>query len=1074
MYVEFFLRRPILSSVLAMLTVIGGAIAIPSLPVARYPALAAPQVIVNSVYIGASSEVVEAAVTTPLEEAINGVPGMRYLQSSSTSDGLSTVTVTFEPSRDIDLAAIDVQNRVQQAMPRLPAEVRATGVRVAKSSTSIVLAIAFWGDPGAYSPQFVSNYVDRYVRTSLSRVPGVGEALLFNPRTYAMRLWLDPARLAARGLTAGDVTGALREQNIEIAAGHIGREPAQRGQVLQLSVRAAGRLADANEFGQVVLKTAGDGTLVRIRDVGRVELGAEDYGSVLRFNGREAIGMGIFQLPDANALDVDRAVRDELDRLARAFPPGLHYEVGFDPTSAVRSSIDDVLITLGAAIAIVVLVIFAFLQGWRPTIIPALTIPVSLVGTFIFVEAFGFSINTLTLFGLTLATGLVVDDAIVVIENIERHLGEREQTSAEAAAMAMREVAGAVIATSLVLIAVFVPVAFFPGTTGRIYQQFSLTIAFSIALSAFNALTLSPALSVRLLRRGAAHQARGAPFRAINRAMTWAHDAYGRTLHRVLGHRWLVIALFAAALAATAWAYARTPSGFVPDEDQGYLIIAVQGPPGASLQQTLAATEQVEAILGRTPEVETVFNVNGFSFAGAGSNRAIMFVGLRPFEDRRGAEHSAQAVLARLGGALFGISDAIVIPFLPPSIQGIGVFGGFQLEIEDRVGGPIDRLAQATQGVVSAASRDPRVRGVLSTFTIDDPQVLVAIDRERAKALGIGLDQIAETLQVFLGSSYVNDFNLDEHAYRVYVQADAAFRARPDQLRSLYLRSATGAMVPLDNLVQVTQGTAPQVITHFNLFRSAEINGSPAPGVSTEAAMAAMEQLTASLPSGMGYEWAGLSLEQQRAGNQVLFIFALAVVVVFLVLAAQYESFALPFVVLLAVPIAILGALALLALRGLMSDVFAQIGMIMLVGLASKNAILIVEFAQQLRARGRPLVEAAVEAAKIRLRPILMTSFAFIFGVLPLVFASGSGAGSRRSLGTTVLGGMIASTFLNLVFIPVLYVVIEGFRERGKRGGPEPEGASDRRARPRGSGAAASAVQVQEERQDATLPSSTT
>jgi HAE1 family hydrophobic/amphiphilic exporter-1 len=1040
MYVEFFLRRPILSSVLAMLTVIGGAIAIPALPVARYPALAAPQVIVNSVYIGASSEVVEAAVTTPLEESINGVPGMRYLQSSSTSDGLSTVTVTFEPSRDIDLAAIDVQNRVQQAMPRLPAEVRATGVRVAKSSTSIVLAIAFWGDPGAYSPQFVSNYVDRYVRTSLSRVPGVGEALLFNPRTYAMRLWLDPARLAARGLTAGDVTGALREQNIEIAAGHVGREPAQRGQVLQLSVRAAGRLADANEFGQVVLKTAGDGTLVRIRDVGRVELGAEDYGSVLRFNGREAIGMGIFQLPDANALDVDRAVRDELDRLARSFPPGLHYEVGFDPTSAVRSSIDDVLITLGAAIAIVVLVIFAFLQGWRPTIIPALTIPVSLVGTFIFVEAFGFSINTLTLFGLTLATGLVVDDAIVVIENIERHLVEREQTPAEAAAMAMREVAGAVIATSLVLIAVFVPVAFFPGTTGRIYQQFSLTIAFSIALSAFNALTLSPALSARLLRRGAAHEARGAPFRAINRAMTWAHDAYGRTLHRVLGHRWVVIALFAAALAATAWAYARTPSGFVPDEDQGYLIIAVQGPPGASLQQTLAATEQVEAILGRTPEVQTVFNVNGFSFAGAGSNRAIMFVGLRPFEDRRGAEHSAQAVLARLGGPLFGISDAIVIPFLPPSIQGIGVFGGFQLEIEDRVGGPIDRLAQATQGVVSAASRDPRLRGVLSTFTIDDPQVLVAIDRERAKALGISLDQIAETLQVFLGSSYVNDFNLNEHAYRVYVQADAAFRARPDQLRSLYLRSATGAMVPLDNLVQITQGTAPQVITHFNLFRSAEINGSPAPGVSTESAMAAMEQLAESLPSGMGYEWAGLSLEQQRAGNQILVIFALAVVVVFLVLAAQYESFALPFVVLLAVPIAILGALALLALRGLMSDVFAQIGMIMLVGLASKNAILIVEFAQQLRARGRPLVEAAVEAATIRLRPILMTSFAFIFGVLPLVFASGSGAGSRRSLGTTVLGGMIASTFLNLVFIPVLYVVIEGLRERGKRGGPAPEG----------------------------------
>jgi hydrophobic/amphiphilic exporter-1 (mainly G- bacteria), HAE1 family len=1035
MYVDFFLRRPILSSVLAMLTVIGGAIAIPSLPIARYPTLAAPQVIVNSVYVGASSQVVEAAVTTPIEESINGAQDMRYIQSSSTSDGLSTVTVTFEPSRDIDLAAIDVQNRVQQALPRLPAEVRATGVNVAKSSTSIVLAIAFWGDQGTYTPQFVSNYVDRYIRNSISRVPGVGEARIFNPRTYAMRLWLDPAQLAARQLTAGDVTRALREQNIEIAAGQIGREPAQPGQLLQLSVRAAGRLADADAFGRMVLKTAPDGTQVLLKDVARVELGAEDYSTVLRFNGREAIGLGIFQLPNANALDVDAAVRSELDRLAKSFPPGMHYEIGFDPTSAVRSSIDDVLITLGAAIAIVIIVIFAFLQGWRPTVIPALTIPVSLIGTFIFVKAFGFSINTLTLFGLTLATGLVVDDAIVVIENIERHLAERNQTGAQAAAVAMREVAGAVIATSLVLIAVFVPVAFFPGTTGRIYQQFSLTIAFSIALSAFNALTLSPALSARLLRHDT--RPRAAPFRAVNRAMTWGHERYGRFLHRVLRHTWWVVAIFAVALAVTAWAYNRTPSGFVPDEDQGYLIIAVQGPPGASLQQTLAATQQVETVLRRQPEIETVFNVNGFSFAGAGSNRAIMFVGLKPFDDRKGDEHSAQAVLGRLGGQLFAIQGAFVIPFLPPSVQGVGVFGGFQLEIEDRVGGDIGRLAQATQGVVGAANRDPRVRGVLSTFTVDDPQLVVDIDRARAKALGIGLDQIAETLQVYLGSSYVNDFDFNEHTYRVYAQAEPAFRARPENLRSLYLRAGSGAMVPLDNLVHVTQGTAPQVITHFNLFRAAEINGSPAPGGSTASAMEAMQQLAGSLPSGMTYEWAGLSLEQQRSGNQVAFIFALAVIVVFLVLAAQYESFALPFVILLAVPIAILGALGLLAVRGLISDVFAQIGMIMLVGLASKNAILIVEFAQQLRAQGRPLIDAAVEAATIRLRPILMTSFAFIFGVLPLVFASGSGAGSRHSLGTTVLGGMIASTFLNLAFIPVLYVVVEGWRERRRHGGAE-------------------------------------
>ena len=1032
MFVDFFIRRPVLSAVIAILTVILGAIAIPSLPVARYPTLAAPQVIVTSTYIGASAEDVETAVTTPLEEAINGATGMRYIQSTSTSDGLSTITVTFEPSRDIDLAAIDVQNRVQQAVPRLPAEVRQTGVIVTKSSTAIVLAVAFWADPGTYSTELVSNYVDRNVRDALLRVPGVGEARIFNPRTYAMRLWLDPAALAARGLTAGDVARALREQNIEIAAGELGKEPAPQGQQLQISLRAPGRLADAAAFGRMVLKTARDGTRVQLHDVARIELGAEDYGTVLRFNGREAIGLGIFQLPDANALDVDRGVSRELARLAKAFPPGMHYEIGFDPTSAVRESIDDVLITLGAAIVIVIAVIFLFLQGWRPTVIPAITIPVSLIGTFIFVKVFGFSINTLTLFGLTLATGLVVDDAIVVIENIARHLSEHEQTAAEAASGALREVAGAVVATSLVLIAVFVPVSFFPGTTGRIYQQFSLTIAFSIALSAFNALTLSPALSARLLRREAGR--RWAPFRAVNRALAWSHDRYGGLLQRALRHAWILIALFVVALLATAWMFRRVPTGFVPDEDQGYLIIAVQGPSGASLQRTLAVTEQVERILARQPEVDTVFDVAGFSFAGPGANRAVLFVGLKPFGQREGSAHEAQALLGRLRGPLLGIDGALVIPFLPPSIQGVGVFGGFQLEIEDRSSAPIAQLAGATFGVVAAAGRDPAVRGVLATFTVDDPQLVIDIDRDRAKALGVGLDQIADTLQIYLGSSYVNDFDFDQHTYRVYLQADAAARASPGDIRALEVRTASGRMVPLDGMIHLRATTAPQVISHFNLFRAAEINGSPSPGTSSSAAMAAMDRLAAQLPPGMAHEWAGLSLEQQRAGHQVAYIFALAVLIVFLVLAALYESFALPFIIMLAVPIAILGALLLVALRGLIDDVFAQIGMIMLVGLASKNAILIVEFAQQLRRRGMALVDAAVEAAKIRLRPILMTSFAFIFGVLPLVFATGSGAGSRHSLGTTVLGGMVASTFLNLVFIPVLYVVIEGWRERGRHG----------------------------------------
>jgi HAE1 family hydrophobic/amphiphilic exporter-1 len=1036
MFVDFFIKRPVLATVLALLMVLLGAIAIPSLPIARYPTLAAPQVIVNAVYTGASSQVVEAAVTTPLEEAINGAEGMRYIQSTSTNDGLSTITVTFESSRDIDLAAVDVQNRVQSALPRLPVDVRNTGVTVTKSSTSIVLAAAFTADRGQYSTAFISNYVDRFVRDALLRIPGVGEARIFNPRTYAMRIWLDPDRLAARGLTASDVVTALREQNVEIAAGQLGREPAPSGQVLQLSVRAEGRLPDAAAFGRLVLKTGADGALVRLDDVGHVELGAEDYGVVLRYNGREAIGLGVFQLPNANALDVDAACKAELARLARSFPPGLRYEIGFDPTQSVRDSIDEVVKTLIEAIVIVIAVIFVFLQGWRATVIPAVTIPVSLIGTFVFVKAFGFSINTLTLFGLTLATGLVVDDAIVVIENIERHVAEGGRTPAHAASLAMHEVAGAVVATSLVLIAVFVPVSFFPGTTGRIYQQFALTIAFSIALSAFNALTLSPALAARLLRPST--KAPWRPFRAVSRAITWAHDVYGRALGRLVRHPALVVIAFVIALAATLLVYRAVPSGFVPDEDQGYLIIAAQGPSGASLQQTMAVSAQVEKILAGAPEVEGVFSVNGFSFLGPGSNRATIFAALRPFDQRAGDEHSAQAVLGRLRGPLMGLRGAVVVPFLPPSIQGVGTFGGLQLEVEDRAGGPIGELAATTFAIVGAANQDARLRGLLATFTVDDPQELVAIDRPRAKTLGVSLDAIGQTLQVLLGSLYVNDFDFEQRAYRVYVQAEPRFRHEPRDIVQLHVRDGRGGLVSLDELVRVTPSTSPQVISHFNLFRAAEINGAPAPGTSSSEAMRAVEDIAAHvLPANMTIEWAGLSLEQERAGGQVVYIFALAIVIVYLVLAAQYESFALPFIILLAVPVAILGALGLLVVRGLISDVFAQIGMVMLVGLASKNAILIVEFAEQVRAQGKSVVDAAITAAQIRLRPILMTSFAFILGVLPLVLASGAGAGSRHSLGTTVFGGMILSTFLNLVFIPVLYVVIEGRRERrrGARAG---------------------------------------
>ncbi len=1031
MFVDFFIKRPVLATVLALLTVLGGAIAIPTLPIAQYPQLAPPQVTATSFYTGASAQVVESAVTTPIEQTVNGVEGMKYVQSISGNDGTSQVTVTFDVARDIDLAAVDVQNRVSQALGRLPNEVKTTGVTVTKNSTSIVFAAAFYSEHGEYSNQFISNYVDVYVKDAVKRVKGVGDVQIFGERKYSMRLWLDPVRLAARKLTASDVVRVLREQNVQVAAGQVGQEPAPPGQAVQISVRAAGRLTDPAEFERLILKTGADGTLVLLKDVGRAEVGAENYSTLLRFDGKEAIGLGVFQLPNANALDVEREAIKVLADISKHFPPGLNYSIAFDPTTSVRDSIGEVLHTLVIAIVLVIAVIFLFLQSWRSTVIPAATIPVSLVGTFIFVKAFGFSINTLTLFGLTLATGLVVDDAIVVIENIERHMVERRQGARAAASSAMGEVAGAVIATSLVLVAVFVPVALFPGTTGRLYRQFSLTIAFSIALSAFNALTLTPALSALLLRDQ--HHAHGRFFTAINRAIEAVTRNFQRSLTALLRHRLAALALFGAGLCATVFVYGRVPTGFVPEEDQGYLIINVQAPPGGSLQNTLTITKQIEALLRKTPEVSHMFNVNGFSFTGSAGNAAVVFAPLTPIDERRADEHSAAAVVDRLRPELARVIGAVVIPFSPPPIQGVGNFGGFQFELEDRGGTTIETLADATNRAVAAARARPDLRGLFSAFTANDPQLLVEIDREKAKSMSVPFDQIADTLQVYMGSVYVNDFDFNNRSYRVYLQADQAFRSAPKDIRQFYVRSDRGEMIPLDSLARVVSRTAPQTISHFNLFRSSEINGSPAPGFSSRQGMLAMEQAAIkALPPGMSYEWSGLSLEELESAGKTLLIFALGILFVYLVLAAQYESFALPFIILLAVPVAILGALAAQWGRALVNDVFCQIGLVMLIGLASKNAILIVEFAEQLRAQGRTIVDAAVEAARIRLRPILMTSFAFILGVLPLVFASGAGRNSRRSLGTTVFGGMVISTVLNLYFIPVLYVVLQTLRERRK------------------------------------------
>ena len=1027
MFVDFFIRRPVFATVCALLIILAGAVVVPSLPIAQFPSLAPPQVSVTSAYVGASAQTVETAVTTPLEQQINGAEGMKYVTSTSSNNGVSSIVATFDLTRDPDLAAVDIQNRVNAAQGRLPGAVKSTGVTITKASNNFVFGAAVYSQDGRYDPLFMSNYLDVYVKDALKRVPGVADVFIFGERKYSMRMWLDPVRMASRGLTAPDVVSALQEQNVEVAAGQVGQPPIKPGQDYQISVRAVGRLTEASEFDNIILKTNTDGTLVRLKDVGHSELGAEDYGSDLQYDRHDAVGIGITQLSNANALQVDSRAIAELERLAKRFPPGMKAEVAFDTTDVVGESIKDVLSTLIEAIILVILVIFVFLQDWRTTIIPAVTIPVSLIGTFAFVKLLGFSINTLTMFGITLATGLVVDDAIVVIENIERHIHEGETDSHKAASAAMKEVAGAVIATSLVLVAVFVPVAFFPGTTGILFRQFALTIAFSITISTFNALTLTPALSAILL--GRQHGEKGWFFTRVDRVIGGLTEGYRRSLRVFLRFRVIAVALFLIGLGLTYFIFQRVPRGFVPNEDQGYFIILVQSPSGASLEYTRNIGKQLTQILNKVPEIEHVFAVSGFSFAGNASNRGLTFATLRPYSQRKGNEHGAQAVLNKIRGPLSGISGAMVIPFLPPAVQGLGQFGGFQYELQDQGGHSLQELANVTRDVSRQGNSRKELAGVFSSYTANDPQFLVTIDREKAKSLHVPLSQITDTLGVYMGSAYVNDFDFNNRSYRVYIQADKQFRAEPKDMRQFYVRSDTSAMVPLDNLIRVTQTITPQVISHYNLFRSAEIDGSAKPGFSSGQAISAMEEISKAMPQGFTYEWTGLSLEELQSGGTALILFGLGTLVVYLTLSAQYESFVLPFIVLLAVPMALLGALSAQSLRGLENDVYCQIGLVMLVGLSSKNAILIVEFAEQLRGRGMPLIEAAVEAARIRLRPILMTSLAFILGIVPLMVASGAGQEGRHSVGTTVFGGMIMSTLLNLFFIPVLYLIIEGWRE---------------------------------------------
>lgn len=1025
MFVDFFIRRPIFSTVCALIIVLAGSISIPILPLSQYPEVAPPRVTVTSNYIGANAQVVESAVTTILEQQINGIQQGKYITSASGNDGTSSTSITFDLERDVDLAAVDVQGRVARAEGRLPEEVKRTGVSVEKVSTAFLLAVGITGPPDKYTTQFLSNYADVYIKDALKRVNGVGDVIIFGERKYCMRIWLDPRKMAQNHVTSREVIDAIREQNVQVAAGQIGQPPSASSQMYQMSVRVMGRLKNAREFEALIVRTGKDGSIIRLSDIGRAELGAEDYQTVVRYRGVETIGIGIMQRPGSNALEVVKGVRAEMSRLAKKFPPGIQYEYAFDTTLAVNESIREVLLTLAQAIGLVIVTIFVFLQNWRSTLIPVFTIPVSLVGTFACMNALGFSINTLTLFGLVLATGLVVDDAIVVIENVSRLMAERGLSAFQAAQEAMREVASAVIAISLVLVAVFIPVAFFPGTTGQLYKQFALTIACSVSISAFTALTLTPALSALWLK-GDDHEKsqRNWLFKPFNVFLEWLKEAYHMLLGVALKLKFVTLILFVGTLAATYYLFQMVPSSFIPDEDKGYFITIVQAPEGVSLNYTVNAVKKVEKIFEGIPEIHSTFGVAGFSFAGNKPSNGILFSNLKPWDERKGPNQSLDAIINKVRGPLAGITDARVIPFNPPAIEGLGNFGGFVFEVLDLSGTNIGDLEKATNDICMKANQTPGLAGVFSGFAANSPQIQVEVERDKAKTLNVRLSDIFDALQTYIGSYYVNDIDMGTRVYRVYVQADAKFRSNPNDIHNFYVMSQSGQMIPLSNLVKISETVAPQSINHYNLFRATEINGSAAPGFSSGQAMEAMEKLANQiLPSTMTYKWAGISLEQQESGSQAIILFALGITFVFLVLAAQYESFTDPAIILITVPTALFGAILAQYARGLQNDVFCQIGLVMLIGLVCKNAILIVEFANQLKQEGYPADEAVIKAATIRLRPILMTTFAFVMGILPLVFAQGAGANSRHSLGTAVCGGMIVSSILGLFVVPVVYVI---------------------------------------------------
>ncbi|NQX00993.1 multidrug efflux RND transporter permease subunit [bacterium] len=1036
---EFFIRRPIVAMVISIVTVIVGLISLSRLPISEYPNVSPTLIQVTSTYRGAAAEAVMESVATPIESKVNGVDKLLYMQSYSANDGKMTLNVTFDVGTDVDIMQVNTQNRVGQAEAQLPDAVKREGVITNRSSPDILLAIGLSSPKGTYDGVFLGNYADINLVDQIKRVRGVGDVKNFTAQDYSMRIWLDPEKLASLSITPTDISNAIKEQNAQSPAGRIGAEPAPPGQESQFNVRALGLLKDPKEFEEIIIRASADGQQVKIRDVGRVELGAQTYDLRARMNKAPAGALGVYLAPGANALETADNVKKILEESKLRFPPDMDYEITLDSTLPIKASMESIVHTLFEAIILVLIVVYIFLQSFRATIIPMLTVPVSLLGVFIVFPLLGFSVNTLTMFGLVLAIGIVVDDAIVVVEAVQHHI-EHGLSPVDATRKAMKEVSGPVVAIALILCAVFVPVAFMGGVTGRLYQQFAITIAVSVIFSAINALTLSPALSALLLRKPTPGRGPIAWFfKKFNAFFDWVIDRYGRIVGG-LTRKATFSMLLLVVVCGGIWGLGKVvPGGFIPDEDKGYLFVSIELPEGASLQRSDEVLKQVEEIVGNTHGVRSALALSGMNILNNLNvpNAALMFIGLEDWEERKTPELHAKAIAAEWNKKFAAIPAARIFAFGPPALPGYGNVSGFTMQLQDRSGGSVEQLAAMVNQVQAAAAQRPEIGRLSTTFNPVTPQVRVELDREKARTLGVPVDSVFQTLQAYLSGLYVNDFVKFGRVYKVFLQAEPEYTSKPDDIGKFYVRNNAGGMVPLSTLVSVSKVSGPNFVTRFNLYRSAEMMGAPAPGFSSAQALKAMEEVMVGMPSNVGYEWSGLTLQEKKSEGQAGLIFGMAIIFVFLLLAAQYESWSLPFAVLLSVPTVILGTLIGLLLNNYEMNVYAQVGLIMLIGLAAKNAILIVEFAKMKRDEGMPTLEAALEGAKLRLRPILMTSFAFILGCVPLMLASGSGAASRATMGTGVVYGMTISTLIGLFLIPVCYVFVQRFSDK-KKVAPEP------------------------------------